>query len=356
MRRACKVSLQFATEKKRRAINALLESYRSAVNFFIRSLWKEPGGFDKATLTRLKNSRLSERYKSQALKQAMDIIIATLKSEDALRTKASCPVFAGAAILDSKFVTIEEGRGCFDLIVRLSCLKYGKRITIPTKKTAVFNKWMAASLAELIQGCALSETGLVLWVKLPDLSPKENGDVIAVDVGVNKLISDSDGKHYGKEFKAIRDKVRRRKPGSRGRQRAHRERTNFINRTINKLPWERIRIIGHEELKDLKRGKRKDRNKAFRKAISPWVYRIVLTRIDQKADENRVRHISYNPRNTSRECPECGAVSKENRKGEHFSCQRCGHAEDADTVGARNGLVRTLDTLGSLESPRRKRA
>ena len=219
----------------------------------------------------------------------------------------------------------------------------------------MLRKWLAVPLATLVQGCSTTETGIVLWVELPELPPKEEGDVLAVDIGVNKLVSDSDGNHYGTDFKVVRDKVRRRQPGSKGQGRAQKERTNFINRVLNQLPWGRIRVIGHEALHDMKRGKRKGRSKAFRKAISPWTYRLVLTRIDHKAEENRVRPLSYDPRNTSRECPHCGAVSKDNRKGECFSCQSCGHADDADTVGARNGLARTLAILGSEESSRLKK-
>src|SRR5919198_877759 len=54
MRRAGKVSLALATEEKKRQINALMEAYRAGVNFYIRSLWKDRGKLDKATLARLK--------------------------------------------------------------------------------------------------------------------------------------------------------------------------------------------------------------------------------------------------------------------------------------------------------------
>lgn len=356
MKRAVKVSLKFATARKRRAINALLESYRAAVNFYLKSLWANSGKLDAATLGRLQHTRLSQRYKSQALKQALEMVLATRKSARALGTEASCPIFSGAAILDAKFVSVEEGHGSFDLIIRLSCLIAGQRLTLPTRKTAILNKWLAVPLAKLVQGCAMSEEAIILWVDVPELPPREQGDVIAVDIGVNKLLSDSEGNHYGTDFKTIRDKIRRRKPGSKGRRRANRERTNYINRTINQLPWGRLRAIGHEELYDMKRGKRKGRSKAFRKAISPWVYREVLTRIDTKAKQNRVRAVCYDPRNTSRCCPECGAVSKDNRKGERFSCLSCGHAGDADTTAARNGLARTLATLRSVESRRPNQA
>ncbi len=152
MKRAAKVTLQFATETKRRKIAALLEAYRAAVNFYIRSLWENPGKLDKATLARLQHTRLSERYKSQTLKQAIEIVVATKKSAKELGIPATCPIFKGAAVLDAKFVTIEEGGGSFDLVVKLSVLKKGERLTIPTRRTAVLNKWLAAPSARLIQG------------------------------------------------------------------------------------------------------------------------------------------------------------------------------------------------------------
>src|SRR5712692_4170396 len=98
MRRAVKVTLQFATERKRRKMAALLEAYRAAVNFYIKSLWTDRGKLDKGTLARLKNTRLSERYKSQALKQALEIVVATKKSAAQLAVPARCPIFTGSAV------------------------------------------------------------------------------------------------------------------------------------------------------------------------------------------------------------------------------------------------------------------
>jgi len=349
MRRAIKVSLGFTTVKKRKQISALLEAYRGAVNFYIKSLWATRGKLDKGTLARLKNTRLSERYKSQALKQALETVIATKKSAKELGKRVSIPTFTGSAVLDAKFVTIQEGEKSFDLAIQLSTLNKGKRITLLTKKTAMFNKWMQP-LAKLIQGCALSENSLVIWVELPGFTCKTKGDVLGVDLGVNKLLSDSDGNHYGKEFRDLRDKIRHKRSGSEGHKRACREREQFINKAIKLLPFDRLKAIGVEDLRNLKKGKKPNRSKSFRKAMVPWTYRHCLNRISNLAQENRVLLVSVDPANTSRTCPMCGAVHKENRKGEVFRCITCNHTGDADTVGSLNILARTLETLRSLES------
>lgn len=347
MRRAVKVTLKFATAKKRRAIDALLSRYRSAVNFYIRSLWNDRGRLDAPTLARLQITELSARYKSQALKQALEIVVATRKAAKAIGKPATCPVFNGSAALDAKFVAIEDGRGSFDLIVKISSLVPGKRLTIPTKHTAVTRKWLARG--KFIQGCSLREDSLTLWIEVPNESPKE-GRTLGVDIGINKLLSDSDGNHYGREFKVIRDKIRRSKPKSKARYRHYRERANYINHVVNQIPIQSLSVLGVEALSDMKRGKKKGRGKNFRKAIAAWTYREVLTRIACKAEENRVRLIAVAPANTSRTCPECGCCEKENRNGEKFSCVRCGHRADADSVGARNILARTFAALRSVES------
>jgi hypothetical protein len=356
MRRACKVTLKFATRKKRRKIAALLEAYRAAVNFYIQSLWEEPGKLDAVTLHRLEGSWLSQRYQSQALKQALEIMVATKRSAQALGQPATRPVFRGPAVLDAKFVSVEVGQKSFDLILRLSVLRKGSRITLPTRRTRVLNKWLSRPGARWIQGCALSEEGIILWVEIPDEEPRLEGRVLGIDLGLNKLLSSSDGHFYGTDFKRIRDKIRRRKPGSKGRQRAFRERENYINATLNQLPWEELSVLGVEALQDMKRGKQKNRGKNFRKAIAPWTYRWALNRASHKAPENRVRLVENDPANTSRECPQCGTVRKENRRGETFHCVHCGYTADADYVGAVNVLARTLATLGSVESPRPPRA
>lgn len=63
----------------------------------------------------------------------------------------------------------------------------------------------------------------------------ETSDQVKVldwDVGVNKLISDSEKNHAGREIKAIRGRVRRRCPGAAGKRRARTNRNHFINQHV----------------------------------------------------------------------------------------------------------------------------
>lgn len=350
MQRACRITTKFLTAKKKRALAALLQAYKAAVNFYIKSLWSSPGRLDKDTLARLQDTRLSERYKSNALKQALETVSATKLSAKALKKQASCPVFNGSAVLDAKFVSVESGQKTFDLVVRISSLKKGSRIVVPTKRTKPINKWLDKG-GEFVQGACLTETGIIIWIKLENQELKSTGRSLGIDQGINKLLTDSSGTFYGKDFKALRDKIVRRKSGSKGKLRALQERKNFINRNLNQIPWDQINVIGMEDLKGLKKGKKINQIKKFRRTRAPWTYRQVLNRIEAKAEENRVRLVLVPPTNTSRKCPKCRTVSEKNRVGECFQCIACGHTQDADIVGAENVLELTTRFMGSVESP-----
>ena len=51
--------------------------------------------------------------------------------------------------------------------------------------------------------------------------------------------------------------------------------------------------------------------------------------------------VAVPPQNSSRTCPCCGHISKENRQTQdHFECVECGYTENADVVGAMNVLAR----------------
>jgi len=56
--------------------SGIVEAYRGAVNFYVRSLWQVPGRLDKQTLARLpaECTRLQSMQKAQALRQALTIV------------------------------------------------------------------------------------------------------------------------------------------------------------------------------------------------------------------------------------------------------------------------------------------
>jgi putative transposase len=81
------------------------------------------------------------------------------------------------------------------------------------------------------------------------------------------------------------------------------------------------------------------------RSISDAGWGVFLTILHAKAASAGREVIAVDPRNTSRQCPQCGHTSADNRTTQAtFHCVSCGHTAHADTVAATNvlraGLVR----------------
>ena len=89
--------------------------------------------------------------------------------------------------------------------------------------------------------------------------------------------------------------------------------------------------------------------------VAPYAMRMTILWALFKAGGTLVL---VDPRYTSQTCPICGYTSAKNRPTQaHFGCQKCGHTENADVVGARNilkksrtGSVRPCSELGNKTS------
>ena len=101
--------------------------------------------------------------------------------------------------------------------------------------------------ARLVQACALSEKAIVVWVEFPEPQTREGGDVIGVDIGINKLLATSEGQVIGEDWRQTSARVRRRRPASKGQRRARIARDHSINRAVKQLPWHRLSAIGFED-------------------------------------------------------------------------------------------------------------
>lgn len=349
--RAVKFSLKFITDKKKRKLQELELAYRKAVNYFIGEIWEHP---ELGLKIALKNTRLTSRYVSDALWQAKDIVATTKAVSKTQKTPLIKPGYTGGLGISVQAMTFKEPTKTFDLVVAVVSAKRNYRIHLPVKKHRHFNRLMAIPGAKLKTGGTIKGNTLILHIELPDAPPKTEGEVIGVDIGLNKLLVDSNGKEYGKEIKSICRKIARRKPGSKGKWKARKHRDCYINETVNKLPWSEIKAIGVEDLTNLKLGKSPKRSREFRKILAPWSYRQVITKIELNSVSNRVQVLRVNPAYTSQTCPKCSKVSNDNRVNETFKCVGCGYTGDADYVGALNVMARAIssETLGSVGSPK----
>lgn len=192
---------------------------------------------------------------------------------------------------------------------------------------------------------------LAVVVDAPEVMPDNPTGTLGVDLGVTHLAVDSDGEFYsGKAVDKVREKTDTIKATlqSIGTKSAKRHlkrlsgRESRFRRSVNHKISKRLvtkakgthRQIALEDLKGI--GDSTVR-KAQRQRHKSWAFFQLRQFISYKAAIAGVVLKLVDPRNTSRSCPQCGFVSKSNRRSQSlFSCQQCGFASNADIVGATN--------------------
>jgi len=192
---------------------------------------------------------------------------------------------------------------------------------------------------------------LAIVVDAPEATPDDPIETIGVDLGVIHLAVDSDGEFYsGEAVDKVRDSIDTLKASlqNKGTKSAKRHlkrlsgRESQFRRSVNHIISKRLvskakdthRQIALEDLKGI--GDSTVRHSQRRRHKS-WAFFQLRQFLTYKAKIAGVLVKLVDPRNTSRTCPECGFVSKSNRKSQSlFSCQQCGFASNADLVGATN--------------------
>ncbi|GAB3718174.1 RNA-guided endonuclease InsQ/TnpB family protein [Nocardiopsis oceani] len=215
------------------------------------------------------------------------------------------------------------------------------------------------------------------------------GAIVGIDMGIASFATTSDGTHlpnprHGKtNADALADAQQelasfpRRKPGNRTKR--HRRAAAKVSRLNRKVARQRLDhahktaldlvrendFIAHEDLtvaNMVRAPKPKPDpdapgaylpNGARAKAglnysISDAGWGVFLGILAYKAESAGRAVVPVNPRNTSRTCPDCGHIAKENRvTQETFRCVECSFSEHADVVGATNILRAGLALYGT---------
>lgn len=186
----------------------------------------------------------------------------------------------------------------------------------------------------------------------PEATPDDPTGTLGVDLGITNLAVDSDGEFYsGEDVDKVREKTDTIKAtlqsvGTKSAKRHLKKlagRESRFRRSVNHVMSKRLvskakdthRQIALEDLKGI--GDSTVVRHSQRRRHKSWAFSQLRSFIEYKAKLAGVLVKLVDPRNTSRTCPQCGFVSKSNRKSQsEFLCQQCGFASNADLVGAIN--------------------
>jgi len=198
---------------------------------------------------------------------------------------------------------------------------------------------------------------------------------VGIDLGINCLVAFSDGSFVENPRHATNRRVRRRLrirqrrvnrkvKGSSNRRKAgievaklhkkiadKREDTNW--KAANKIVNTAEAIVREDlNIKGMKSRCKPNRvngrfmpngqsaKRGLNRSISDASWGDLTQKIEWVAAKSGKPVLAVNPKYTSQECSNCGHISKDNRDGEKFICQECGHIDHADTQASRTILRR----------------
>ncbi len=183
----------------------------------------------------------------------------------------------------------------------------------------------------------------------PDL--QDVTEFIGIDLGIKAIAADSDGEIYSgshinnlrARYSELRSKLQVK--GTRASKRLLKKRRkkehrfgHHTNHIISKHLVDKAKDTGRgialEDLKGIR--ERITVRKAQRRVHHSWAFHDLAQKIKYKAALVGVPVVMIDPRNTSRECFECGYTDKRNRPNQAtFLCKSCGHSALADLNAAR---------------------
>jgi len=199
---------------------------------------------------------------------------------------------------------------------------------------------------------------LAVIVDAPEPTPDEPDSFLGIDLGIVNIAADSDGEVYSggqvnglrKRHAKLRSKLqangsKQAKRLLKKRSKKERRFATNINHIISKgvvgKAKDTHRGIALEDLGGIR--ERMVVRKRQRRQQHSWAFNQLRQFIQYKAKLAGVIVAFVDPRNTSRLCPQCGFISKSNRKSQSlFSCVSCGYSAFADTNAAGNIASRAI--------------
>lgn len=340
-------SLKFSNINKLQKLKEVAEEYNRVVNFIISSFWGKafssflPKDFIIA-------SWISARLKQAAYKQAIQNL-KSVKERQKKGKKVSKPEVKNLVMeLDERFVDIKEGKTYFDGFIKLSSLGNKIKLNLPFKKHRHINMLEEEGFKrkKSVRISFNHTQAFVTFYYEKEVIPNPSTKAIGCDTGIKKLLVTSDGDYLGEAIEPLINKIKRKKQNSKAYKRALKERDEYINKVVKKLPNAHIVV---ENLTGIGQKTKKRLKKEFRKTISHWTYRNVVSRIENLCDRKGFSVYKIDPAYTSQTCNKCKAVHRENRNGEIFKCIQCGYTDDADHNASLNILDRYLSSQHMVE-------
>ena len=265
MIRSSALTLKFATSKKLNTLDLVFDEYARAVNLYIDVLNQSK---ELPKFTNFKVSTwISAQLQQVAGKQAVEIIKSTRKKDREIRLKKYKkiykyflnkhkqnkfidkkfselrlnykikPRYDGKAIpFDQRQFSLCKSNNSFDLWVHLRCLGNKFILDLPLKNhkhNKQFIDWKRAGSCHLLRNKGKFKIELI-YEKATPVIHKPN-KILAIDAGINCLMSCSDGRQIGLELKKLLNELNQKQQKSKSFNRKLNQIHNYVRWCVNQL-------------------------------------------------------------------------------------------------------------------------
>jgi putative transposase len=332
------------TPEQANTLKRTLETANSAANYASKTAWKTKT-FGKFALQRLCYSEVRERFGLSA--QVTVRVLAKVGDTYKLDKRAK-RVFKplGSVAYDDRILSWNSHESS------ISIWTVEGRKTIPFAAGERQMKLIKSRKGETDLVSRQGEWYLLATCDVANPKPFVADRVLGVDLGVKNIATDSDGNTHGgtavsnmrHRHRRLRKKLQKRRTKSKrrrfqklsGKERRFATNTNhIISKRMVELAERTKRAIALEDLKGIRSRARARRPQ--RAQLHSWSFGQLRAFIEYKARLAGVPVLHVDPKNTSRECPKCGHISRTNRPSQAiFRCTTCGTAGHADVIAASN--------------------
>jgi putative transposase len=342
------------TDEQRQALLATMERFNEACNY-VSSLSFQEQTFGKRTLQKQHYRYIRDNYGLSA-QLAVRAIAKVSESYRGKGHRQEPHTFKphSAVVYDQRILSFKA----LDLVSILT-LEGRKLIPLSIGAYAQLEQRRVRGQADLVLKKGVFY--LCVVVEVEEDTPYNAEGCLGVDLGLVNIATTSDGQHFsGDNADSVRTRYTKLKAAlqSKGTKSAKRHlkrtsgkerkfKTNLnhcISKVIVGIAKDTKRAIALEDLTHIRSQVTViNSDKAQRGRLGKWAFGQLRQFIDYKAQLNEVPTFVVDPRNTSKQCSECGHIDKANRKTQsEFVCVACGHAENADINAAKNIASRAV--------------